>query len=298
MPASRYLAEAQRLTAVVEAQAWDGEWYRRAYFDDGTPLGSRNNLEARIDSVAQSWGVISGAAENDRARQALQSVEDYLVRAQERMILLFTPPFEHSTLDPGYVKSYPPGVRENGGQYTHAAIWVALAFARRGEGDRATALLRLLNPVEHARTPEDVERYKVEPYVVAADVYALEGQLGRGGWTWYTGSSGWMYRVWIEEILGFKLRGDKLTIDPVLPHDWPGFSIRFRYQTALYTIVVENPDAVSSGVLWVDVDGERLPDRVIWLHDDGAQHSVIVRLGRLARTPIDGVAADTAAVVA
>ena len=293
--ASRYTAEAQRLTAVVEAQAWDGEWYRRAYFDDGTPLGSRDNQEARIDSLAQSWGVISGAADPERARQALQSVEDYLIRAHERMILLFTPPFEHSALDPGYVKSYPPGVRENGGQYTHAAIWVALAFARQGEGDRATALLRMLNPVEHAHTPEDVERYKVEPYVVAADVYALEGQLGRGGWTWYTGSSGWMYRVWIEDILGFKLRGDQLTIDPVLPHDWHEFSIRFRYRTALYAIAVENPDAVGCGVLWVEVDGTRMPEHVIALHDDGAKHSVIVRLGRLARKQIDGVAADSAA---
>jgi len=293
--ASRYAAEAQRLIAVVEAQAWDGEWYRRAYFDDGTPLGSRDNQEARIDSLAQSWGVISGAADPERARQALQSVEDYLIRAHERMILLFTPPFEHSAPDPGYVKSYPPGVRENGGQYTHAAIWVALAFARQGEGDRATALLRMLNPVEHAHTPEDVERYKVEPYVVAADVYALEGQLGRGGWTWYTGSSGWMYRVWIEDILGFKLRGDQLTIDPVLPHDWHEFSIRFRYKSALYAIAVENPDAVGCGVLWVEVDGIRMPEHVIALHDDGAKHSVIVRLGRLARKQIDGVAADSAA---
>jgi cyclic beta-1,2-glucan synthetase len=211
------------------------------------------------------------------------------------MILLFTPPFEHSALDPGYVKSYPPGVRENGGQYTHAAIWVALAFARQGEGDRATALLRMLNPVEHARTPEDVMRYKVEPYVVAADVYALESQVGRGGWTWYTGSSGWMYRVWIEEILGFKLRGDRLTIDPVLPHDWHEFSIRFRYRTALYAIAVENPDALVCGVLWVEVDGTRMPKHVIALHDDGANHSVIVRLGRLARKQIDGVAAESAA---
>jgi cyclic beta-1,2-glucan synthetase len=153
----------------------------------------------------------------------------------------------------------------------------------------------MLNPVEHAHTPEDVERYKVEPYVVAADVYALEGQLGRGGWTWYTGSSGWMYRVWIEDILGFKLRGDQLTIDPVLPHDWHEFSIRFRYRTALYTITVENPDAVGCGVLWVEVDGTRMPEHVIALHDDGAKHSVIVRLGRLARKQIDGVAADSAA---
>ena len=285
--AGRYTAEAQRLIAVVEAQAWDGEWYRRAYFDDGTPLGSRDNQENRIDSLAQSWGVISGAADPERARTAMQSVEDYLIREHERMILLFTPPFEHSTHDPGYVMAYPPGVRENGGQYTHGAIWVALAFARLRDGDRAVTLLRMLNPVEHARTPEETERYKVEPYVVAADVYALEGQVGRGGWTWYTGSSGWMYRVWIEDILGFKLRGDYLTVDPVIPGDWQEISIRFRYRTALYAIVVENPDCVGSGVLWVDVDGRRIPEHVIALHDDGTNHAVTVRLGRLASKQTD-----------
>jgi len=283
--ASWYTAEALRLIAVVEAQAWDGEWYRRAYFDDGTPIGSRDNQENRIDSLAQSWGVISGAADPERARKALQSVEAFLVREHERMILLFTPPFEHSTHDPGYVMAYPPGVRENGGQYTHGAIWLALAFARQRDGDRAVSLLRMLNPVEHARTPEETERYKVEPYVVAADVYALEGQVGRGGWTWYTGSSGWMHRVWIEEVLGFKLRGDHLTVDPVLPGDWKEISLRFRYRTSFYAIVVENPDGVGSGVLWVDVDGTRMPEYVIALHDDGTNHSVTVRLGRHVGNP-------------
>jgi cyclic beta-1,2-glucan synthetase len=285
--ASRYAAEVRRLTAAVEAHGWDGDWYRRAYFDDGTPLGSKVNQEDRIDSIAQSWGVISGAADPERAEKAMRSVEDHLVRAHERMILLFTPPFERSAVNPGYVKRYPPGVRENGGQYTHAAIWVALAFARQGDGERAAALLRMLNPVEHGRTPEDVERYKIEPYVVAADVYALEGQVGRGGWSWYTGSSGWMYRVWIEEVLGFKLRGDHVTINPVLPGDWKEVSIRFRFRTACYSITVENPDAAGRGVLWIDVDGSRIPEDVIPLHDDGATHSVTVRLGRLASTHAD-----------
>jgi cyclic beta-1,2-glucan synthetase len=279
--AGEYMAAAQRLSIVVDAQSWDGEWYRRAYFDDGTPLGSKDNQEDCVDSIAQSWAIISGAADPERARQALQSVDDHLVRAQERIILLFTPPFEYSALDPGYVKSYPPGVRENGGQYTHAAIWVALAFARQRDGDRAAELLRMLNPVEHARTPDDVERYKVEPYVVSADVYSLEGQVGRGGWTWYTGSSGWMYRVWLEEILGFKLRGDQLILDPVLPSDWPAISIRFRYRTAHYAIAVENPDSVGSGVFWVEVDGSRILEQPIALRDDGANHVVVVRLGRL-----------------
>lgn len=280
--AGRYLEEAERLANVVEGEAWDGEWYRRAYFDDGTPLGSSDNQEARIDSLPQSWGVISGAADPERARTALQSVDELLVREREKMILLFAPPYEHSPHDPGYVMAYPPGVRENGGQYTHGAIWVALAHARQRNGDRAVELLRMLNPVEHARTPEDVERYKVEPYVVAADVYALEGQIGRGGWTWYTGSSGWMYRVWIEEIVGFRLRGDRLTIDPVLPCEWKQIGIGYRYRTAHYAITIENPDGVGSGVLWVDIDGTRSPAHVVALHDDGAQHSVIVRLGRLA----------------
>jgi cyclic beta-1,2-glucan synthetase len=278
--AGRYRAEARRLAAAVEAHAWDGAWYRRAYFDDGTPLGSRDSDEARIDSLPQSWAVISGAAYQERARTAMQAVENELVRSDDHMILLFTPPFAHSASDPGYIKRYPPGVRENGGQYTHAAIWVAMAFARQGDGDRAVACLRMLNPIEHARTPEEVERYKVEPYVVAADVYALEGQTGRGGWTWYTGSSGWMYRVWIEEILGFKLRGDRLTIDPVLPRDWPKAAIRYRHGTAAYSITIENPDAVCRGVLWTELDGVRLPGHEVALRDDGADHSLTVRLGR------------------
>ncbi|MGH2367239.1 MAG: GH36-type glycosyl hydrolase domain-containing protein, partial [Chloroflexota bacterium] len=207
--------QARRLAQAIEAHAWDGEWYLRAFYDDGTLLGSKQNDEAKIDSLPQSWGVISGAAEPARAAQGLRSADEHLVREEDGLILLFTPPFEHSAQNPGYIKGYPPGVRENGGQYTHGALWLAMAFARRGQGNRAVELLRLLNPVEHARTPEDVDRYKVEPYVVAADVYNLAGHVGRGGWTWYTGSSGWMYRVWLEEVLGFKLRGDRLTLDPV-----------------------------------------------------------------------------------
>jgi cyclic beta-1,2-glucan synthetase len=278
--AIRYGLEAQRLQEAIETHAWDGDWYRRAYFDDGTPLGSKESEEARIDSLPQSWAVISGAADPDRARRALASVEEHLVRAHDQLILLFTPPFARTAHDPGYIKRYPPGVRENGGQYTHAAIWVAMAFARQGDGDRAAALLRLLNPVEHAHTIEDVERYKVEPYVVAADVYALAGQVGRGGWTWYTGSSGWMYRVWLEEVLGFTLRGEQLTIDPVLPRDWQHITIHYRHGTATYAITIENPDGANRGVLWVELDGTRLPALTIALQDDGAEHQVIVRLGR------------------
>lgn len=283
--ASRYRARARELAEAVERSGWDGEWYLRAYFDDGTPLGSRANQEAMIDSLSQSWGVISRAADPKRAETALASAERHLVRRDDQLALLFTPPFSSSngtvaaTPNPGYIAAYPPGVRENGGQYTHGALWLAMAFARQGDGDRAGHLLGMLNPVEHARTPEDVQRYKVEPYVVPADVYALEGHVGRGGWTWYTGSAGWMYRVWLEEVLGFKLRGDELTVDPVIPSDWDGFSIRYRYRSAEYQVRVENPDRVCRGVARVELDGQRVEGDSIGLRDDGAVHTVVVRLG-------------------
>jgi cyclic beta-1,2-glucan synthetase len=281
--ADEYRQKARHLAEAIEKEAWDGMWYRRAYFDDGTPLGSRQNKEARIDSLAQSWGVISGAADAGRVRTALRAVEKHLVREEERMILLFTPPFDKSPHDPGYIKGYLPGVRENGGQYTHGSLWVPLAFARRRNGDRAGALLRMMNPVEHARMPEEVGRYRVEPYVVAADVYALEGQVGRGGWTWYTGSAGWMYRIWLEEVFGFTLRGDTLVLDPAIPSDWSGFSLRYRYRSASYEIIVENPQHVSSGVEVVELDGQAVPEKTIALRDDGKRHAVRVRMGAKGR---------------
>jgi cyclic beta-1,2-glucan synthetase len=269
----------EELSKAVEDHGWDGEWYRRAYFDDGSPLGSKDNEEAIIDSLPQSWAVISGMADTQRAQRALQSVDKLLVREADKLILLYTPPFNHSQPHPGYIMGYPAGVRENGGQYTHAAIWVAMAFARSGDGRRAVELLRLLNPVENCRTSSDVARYGGEPYVVAADVYSLEGNVGRSGWTWYTGSSGWMYRVWLEEVLGFKLRGDTLLIDPTIPPDWPEYALRYRYHSATYEIAVENPSNVSRGVLWVEADGTRLPTPWILLSDDGKRHQIRVRLG-------------------
>ncbi|MBX6771433.1 MAG: hypothetical protein IRY83_06890, partial [Chloroflexi bacterium] len=278
--AAEYRARAREIAAAVEEHAWDGAWYRRAYFDDGTPLGSCDSDEARIDSLPQSWAVISGAAMPARAARALQAVDEQLVREDERLILLFTPPFDCSARDPGYIKAYPPGVRENGGQYTHAAVWVALAHARRGDGDRAGHLLMMLNPIERARTPAEVERYKVEPYVVAADIYTLEGQIGRGGWTWYTGSSGWLYRVWIEEILGFRRQGDRLTVDPVIPSDWPGFSLWYRHGSTTYEIVVENPEHVSRGIRRVVLDGADQSGPEITLCDDGGTHQMLIILGR------------------
>jgi len=275
----------QRATALgqsLERDGWDGSWYRRAYFDDGTPLGGSASAECRIDSIAQSWGVLSGAAERGRAAMAMAEVDKQLVRRREGLALIFTPPFDHAPLDAGYIQGYPPGVRENGGQYTHAALWSVIAFAMLGDGDKATELFQMLNPINHASTRADIHRYKVEPYVACADVYSEPNHLGRGGWTWYTGSAGWMYRAGLEWILGFRLRGTTLVIDPCAPKSWPGFTIAFRYRSAHYDIAVENPDGVSHGVSRVYLDGKALPtsDAQITLADDGASHNVQVVLGR------------------
>ena len=269
------------LKAALEREAWDGEWYRRAYFDDGTPLGSAKNSECRIDSIAQSWGVISGAAEPARGARAMAAVEKYLVRRAEGLVLLFSPPFDHASPDPGYIKGYPPGIRENGGQYTHGAIWSVLAFAALGEGDKAGELFSLLNPINHANTRAGVSRYKVEPYVIAADIYGEPPHVGRGGWTWYTGSAGWMYRAGIEWILGVRLRGTRLHLDPCIPRAWQGFDITFRYHSSRYEIVVENPHRVMRGVSFIELDGVPLAmnSMHIQLTDDGATHHVRVILG-------------------
>jgi cyclic beta-1,2-glucan synthetase len=264
--AGQYRERAARMSATIDETSWDGEWYRRGYFDDGTPLGTRENAEARIDSLPQSWSVISGAANPDRAAKAMRSVDKHLIRRNEKMVLLFTPPFDQSRPHPGYIMGYPPGVRENGGQYTHAALWVAMAFARMGDGEHAVEVLQMLNPIEHARTPKDCAVYRTEPYALAADVYALESQPGRGGWTWYTGSAGWMYRVWLEEVLGFKLRGDRLSIEPAIPENWPGYTITFRYGGTEYQIEVEN--------------GGQCSHEEIVLKDDHRRHTVRISVGR------------------
>jgi cyclic beta-1,2-glucan glucanotransferase len=270
---------AVQLAQTVEAQAWDGAWYRRGYLDDGAPFGSRGNAEARIDSLPQTWAAISDAGDRERVGVALQSLEEILVREADDLILLFTPPFDKTTADVGYIKAYPPGVRENGGQYTHAATWVAMAFARQGDGDKAVRLLRMLNPVEHARDEKDCERYKVEPYVMPGDVYSFAGHVGRGGWTWYTGAAAWTYRVWLEEILGFQRRGDTLTIDPVIPKDWPSFRLRYRFENTIYRISVENPDHCSRGVTLVELDGVAAGDKIVTLRNDMLSHEVRVVLG-------------------
>jgi cellobiose phosphorylase len=272
-------ARADALRVALEEHAWDGRWYRRAYFDDGTPLGSATNDECQIDSIAQSWAVISGGGDPERARQAMGAVEDHLVRDADGLILLFTPPFDRGHLEPGYIKGYVPGIRENGGQYTHAATWVVLATALLGRGQRAAELFDLLNPVRHAASPAGVERYKVEPYVVCADVYGAPPHTGRGGWTWYTGSASWLYRVGLEAILGFRLRDTRLELDPCVPPDWPGYEIIYRHRSATYHIVVENSGGSGRGVRSLSVDGRTVPEGVIELADDGRQHKVRIALG-------------------
>ena len=285
--AKTYLEHTSSLKQSLEGEAWDGDWYRRAYFDDGTPLGSAQNEECRIDSIAQTWGVISGAADPQRTQRAMASVEEYLIRRGDGLVILFTPPFDRGALDPGYIKGYVPGVRENGGQYTHAALWVLIAYALLGDGDRAGELFALLNPINHASTRAGMHKYKVEPYVAAADIYAVWPHTGRGGWTWYTGSASWMYRAGLEFILGFKLRGETLRLDPCIPRGWREYEIEYRHKTARYSIRVENPHGLSRGVRSVEVDGEAQPSGEVALVDDGARHEVRVVLGEPTTVPQD-----------
>jgi cyclic beta-1,2-glucan synthetase len=271
---------ARALETSLERDGWDGEWYRRAYFDDGTPLGSAVNDACRIDSVAQSWSVLSGVADDDRGRRAMAATDRYLIRRSDRIAVLFTPPFGDTALDPGYIKGYPPGVRENGGQYTHAALWSVMAFAALGDGDTAAEVFAMLNPINHASSPARIACYRVEPYVVAADVYAEPPHVGRGGWTWYTGSAAWMYRAGLESILGFRVRGMRLVLDPCIPRAWPGFTIAFRHHSARYTIVVENPQGVSRGVSSVELDDVPLDGPAsIPLAADGKTHRIRIVLG-------------------
>jgi len=277
--AARYRAHAASLVAAIEANAWDGDWYLRAFFDDGTPLGSARNEACRIDSIAQTWGVISGAAQPERQLRAMASVEEYLVHRGDGLVMLLSPPFDGGDVDPGYIKGYVPGVRENGGQYTHAALWVVMAYAMLGNGDRAGELLAMLNPVNQASTRAGAYRYKVEPYVAAADVYSVPPHTGRGGWTWYTASAAWMYRVALESILGFTQRGNRLRIDPCIPRDWPGFEIVYRHGPSTYAIDVQNPGEVSRGVASVELDGVLVEDGWIALVEDGQRHSVRVVMG-------------------
>ncbi len=274
-----YRQQAARLARALELHAWDGDWYLRAFYDDGARLGSREDDECQIDSIAQSWAVLSQAADPLRAAQAMESVNRLLVREADQLILLLTPPFDKTGRDPGYIKGYAPGVRENGGHYTHAAIWTAWAFARLGQGDRAGALFRLLNPIYHADTPEKAKRYMVEPYGIAADIYSQPPFTGTGGWSWYTGSAGWMYRLGTEAILGLTRLGDTLKLDPCIPGNWPGFQLTYRFGRTPYLIRVENPEGVNRGIREVLLNGIPLPDDRIPLSDDGRQHEVRAVMG-------------------
>jgi len=275
--AAELRGHADGYAAAVEAHGWDGAWYRRAYFDDGAPLGSAQSDECRIDAIAQSWSVIAGAGAPERQAAAMKSFEQYLVRDDARLLMLLTPAFDKTPHDPGYIKGYLPGVRENGAQYTHGALWSVLATALRGDGDRAFELFQMLNPLTHASTPEDVATYKVEPYVVAADVYTAAGHLGRGGWTWYTGSASWMYRVGLEAILGLRKRGDTLEITPCVPAAWAGFTITYRHGESTYELNVERPGAIRAQASDVEIDGRRSTDGCIQLIDDGQRHVINVR---------------------
>ena len=279
--AARWREHAFALQQAIEREAWDGEWYRRGYFDDGTPLGSAAADECRIDSIAQSWAVISGAAQHERAVRAMSAVDSQLVSRSDALVKLFTPPFDHTRHDPGYIKAYPPGLRENGGQYTHAAMWSVLAFALLRDGDRAAELFSIINPINHAATRAGTERYKVEPYVACADVYSSPQHVGRGGWTWYTGSAAWMYRTAVEGILGIHLRGPVLYINPCIPRAWAGFEISYRYGSSRYRISVENPRGVSCGVARASLDGRDISSTPceIALLDDGSHHHGRVTLG-------------------
>jgi cyclic beta-1,2-glucan glucanotransferase len=276
--AERCVTQAEQLRRNIEIHAWDGQWYRRAYFDNGEPLGSQMNPECQIDSLPQSWSVMTGAGDPQRVRQAMAAVEQRLIRREAGLIQLFDPPFDQSTLNPGYIKGYVPGVRENGGQYTHGTIWTVMAFAQLGDRERAWELFSLLNPINHGRTPKQIATYKVEPYVVAADIYAAPQHLGRGGWTWYTGSAGWMYRLLIETLLGLRLEGERLRFKPCLPKEWPGFGINYRFRQTIYRITVSRTANGSQPAIQIVEDGQTLEGDALPLSDDHRDHNVEVKL--------------------
>ena len=279
--ADRWREHAAKLTSALATDGWDGAWYLRGFYDDGTPLGSSVSDECQIDSIAQSWSVLSGASGSERSRTAMESLKQVLIKPTERLALLFAPPFDKAAQDPGYVKGYPPGIRENGGQYTHAAAWSVMAMAKLGDGNNAFALFSILNPINHARRRSDVLRYKVEPYVVAADVYARPPHTGRGGWTWYTGSAGWLQRAGLEAILGLQVKGAFLHLSPCIPAAWPSYTMTYRHRSATYEITVENTAGVMRGITDLEMDGVRYPAQPprLPLHDDGKLHQVHVRLG-------------------
>ena len=263
----------------IEKNGWDGNWYKRAYFDDGTPLGSMMNQECKIDSISQSWSVISGSENKSRQETAMNSLYNYLVNKEMGIIKLLTPPFNESDIDPGYIKGYVPGIRENGGQYTHAAAWAVIAYTIMGKGEKAYELLDMINPVKHAENYMEYSRYKVEPYITAADIYAVYPNEGRGGWTWYTGSAGWVYRAGVEYILGFRKEGEMLVLDPCIPGKWERFNYSYIYMESIYKITVINPEGRNSGIKKILVDGKTISDNRINLVNDGETHTVEAEIG-------------------
>jgi cyclic beta-1,2-glucan synthetase len=275
--AADYRKQAQTIALALNNSAWDGQWYRRAYYDDGTPLGSSTNSECQIDSIAQSWAALSGAGTPARAQRAMQSARVLLVRPADQLVLLFTPPLDKTTRDPGYIRGYAPGIRENGGQYTHAAIWMAWAFAALNDGNQASELFTMLNPITHANTSARVNQYKVEPYVIAADIYSVAPHIGRGGWTWYTGSASWMYRLGVEAILGLQRSDTTLRLAPHIPTQWPGYEVTYRYGSASYHIVVTNGNP-GANQPQLTLDGHVLTDGLIPLKEDGTTHEVVMHL--------------------
>jgi len=291
--AQRCDAERRQIGERLEASAWDGQWYRRAYFDDGTPLGSKDNRECQIDSIAQSWAVLSGIGSPERVQQAMDSVAARLVRPQAQLVQLLDPPFDCRGPNPGYIAGYVPGVRENGGQYTHAAVWAAMAFAALGDAARAWQVMNLINPLHHGRTPQEVAIYKVEPYVVAADVYSLPPHTGRGGWTWYTGSAGWMYRLVVESLLGLRLRiderGASLAVAPCVPEHWTGFAVDYRFRETTYRIEIGLLDDAAAEAPSIELDGRVWGGDAVPLVDDRRPHKVRVRSVRSrAAAPVEG----------
>ncbi|MEI6132550.1 MAG: glucoamylase family protein [Bacillota bacterium] len=278
--AQKYLKHRNKLADSIEKNAWDGDWYRRAYFDNGTPLGSVQNTECKIDSISQTWSIISGAGTPEKVERAMRALEDHLIDRRDGIIKLLMPPFENSDLEPGYIKGYVPGVRENGGQYTHAAAWVIIAFAKLGDGDKAMEMFELINPINHSHNLREYSRYKVEPYVVSADVYAVHPHIGRGGWSWYTGSAGWVYKAGVEYLLGFQKNGNTIIMDPCIPKRWEEYSISYKHLSAHYNIRVHNPEQVCKGIKSMLIDGDNVPGNIIPLLDDGKTHFVEITLGQ------------------
>ena len=282
--AVQWQMHAAKLRTAIEEHGWDGAWYRRAYFDDGTPLGSSASSECRIDSIAQSWAVLSEAGEPMRARRAMESVEQYLIRPGDDLILLFTPPFDRTHLDPGYIKGYLPGVRENGGQYTHAAVWCLIAYAMLGDGSRAHDLFNMINPAHRTSTRTGMSAYKVEPYAVAADIYAESPHARRGGWSWYTGAAGWLYRAGTEFILGLRIEDNILHLKPCLPPEWRNAKIHYRYRSSMYHITIKSSLGTDQDVVGIELDGVPQMGLQIAMQDDGGVHAVTVFLGSPLRT--------------